>query len=235
MTFGPQLVYVVEDDPKIAAIVSAHLRKYGYEVAVAQDFGAVRHEFLALRPQLVLLDVNLPQFDGYHWCRQIRAVSTVPIIFLTARSGEMDQVMAIEHGGDDHLSKPFSLDVLLSKVKSVLRRTYGEYAGTVAHDDVVRVGSLGWDRARLQLTSHERRTTLSRNEGLLLDALVRADGRVVRREALLEALWSDVDFVDDNTLTVNVTRLRRRLGALGLPDAIDTVRGQGYRLTLPGG
>ena len=226
-------IFLVEDDPKIAAIVRAHLQKYGYEVSQASDFANVKGQFQAARPDLVLLDINLPRFDGYYWCRQIRTVSTVPVIFLTARSGEMDQVMAIENGGDDYISKPFNLDVLTAKVKSQLRRTYGEYAGGASVEtESVSVGPLNWDRARLELEANGLRTTLSRNEGLLLDALVSAGGRVVSRETLLEKLWNDTAFVDDNTLTVNVNRLRRKLAGLQLPGAIQTLRGEGYKLNL---
>ena len=229
-------IFLVEDDAKIAAIVRAHLEKYGYEVTQASDFANVKAQFQSARPDLVLLDINLPRFDGYYWCRQIRTVSKVPVIFLTARSGEMDQVLAIENGGDDYLSKPFNLDVLTAKVKSVLRRAYGEYAGgTSVEAQSVSAGPLLWDRSRLELAANGDRTTLSRNEGLLLDALLAANGRVVSREALLEKPWSDTAFVDDNTLTVNVNRLRRKLAGLRLPDAIQTLRGEGYKLSLDEG
>lgn len=230
-------IYLVEDDAKIASIVADHLGKYGYELHTACRFEDIKGEFLEIDPHLVLLDINLPYYDGFYWCRQLRTVSTVPVIFVTARAGEMDQVMALENGGDDYLVKPFNLDVATAKVKSALRRAYGEYShppGTnhpVGEAPVV-LGDLRWDRGRLEVERLGRRVLLSRNEGLLLDALASAAGRAVTRAALLEALWDDTAFVDDNTLTVNVTRLRRKLAELGAPDAILTVRGYGYRLDL---
>ena len=223
-------IFLVEDEPKLASILAQHLGRYGYEVVAARRFDDLKKEFLEVDPALVLLDINLPWFDGFYWCRQIRTVSTVPVIFITARGGEMDQVMAIENGGDDYIVKPFSLEVVTAKVKSALRRAYGEYAPRPSHDEVHSHGDLSWDSQRLQAEYGDSRTELSRNEGLLLGALIRAEGGVVRREALLETLWDDAEFVDDNTLTVNVTRLRRKLSELGLPDAVHTVRGEGYVL-----
>lgn len=232
-------VFVVEDDPKIAAILSDHLGRFGYEAVVARRFHDLRREFEEVRPQLVLLDVTLPSFDGFHWCRQIRAVSTVPIIFLTARSGDMDQVLAIEHGADDFLSKPFHLDVITAKVKGALRRAYGDYAaskpGGEPSEAVPLAAGLSWDRARFALRRGGDTVSLSRNESLLLEALVAAKGGVVPRERLLASLWDDADFVDDNTLTVNVNRLRRRFQDLGVAEAIETVRGLGYRLSVMDG
>ena len=227
-------ILIVEDEPKLADIIATHLARYGYEVVKARRFDDLKNEFLNVDPELVLLDINLPWFDGFYWCRQIRTVSTVPVIFITARGGEMDQVMAIENGGDDYIVKPFSLEVVTAKVKGVLRRAYGEYAAnsTTDGEHVSNHGGLSWDSHRLQAEFGGHRTELSRNEGLLLEVLIRAQGRVVRREALLEALWDDAEFVDDNTLTVNVTRLRRKLTELGLDDAVRTVRGEGYKLLV---
>lgn len=227
---APNRIFLVEDEPKLATIVADHLGRYGYEVTRAQRFDDIKHEFLAVDPGLVLLDINLPWFDGFYWCRQIRTVSTVPVIFITARGGAIDQVMAIENGGDDYIVKPFSLEVVTAKVKGALRRAYGEYAGQPEPGRSSQHGGLSWHPQRLQADYGGRRTELSRNEGLLLDSLLRAQGRVVRREALLAALWDDAEFVDDNTLTVNVTRLRRKLVELGLDDALRTVRGEGYKL-----
>lgn len=226
-------IFLVEDDPKLATILASHLERYGYEVARAARFDDLKREFLEVGPGLVLLDINLPWFDGFYWCRQIRTVSTVPVIFITARGGAMDQVMAIDNGGDDYLVKPFSLEVVTAKVKGALRRSYGEYAVTAADDPAHGYRGLSWDPQRLQAQFQSRNVELSRNEGLLLAALLSAQGRVVRRDKLLEALWDDADFVDDNTLTVNVTRLRRKLGDLGLDDAVRTVRGEGYKLVVP--
>lgn len=226
-------IWIVEDDEKIAGILSAYLEKYGYEATIATHFRDLKSEFVHKEPHLVLLDINLPYFDGYYWCRQFRAVSNVPILFLSARSGDMDQVMAIENGGDDYLTKPYSLDVVMAKVKGALRRAYGEYSsGQAADSDMYELSGLFLDRSKMMLEWQGTRKPLSKNEFILFDCLAQRAGQVISREQLLEALWDDTHFVDDNTLTVNVTRVRKKLEELGLPGAIETVRGQGYRLNM---
>ena len=225
-------ILIIEDEPKLAAILAAHLERYGYAAVRAERFDDLKNEFLEVRADLVLLDVNLPWFDGFYWCRQIRTVSNVPIIFISARAGEMAQVMAIDNGGDDYIVKPFNLDLVTAKVRGALRRAYGEYA--VASEESA-FGALGYDARRLQVSYAGRSVELSRTEGQLLETLLRAAGKVVRRDTLLAALWDDAEFVDDNTLTVNVNRLRRKLTDLGLEDAVRTVRGEGYRLEPPDG
>jgi len=224
-------IMLVEDDPKIAEILAEDLERYGYTVSRASDFSRVKDEFIAQRPDLVLLDINLPRFDGYYWCRQIRTISKVPIIFLSARDGDYDQVRALEHGGDDYVTKPFNLDLVLAKVKSTLRRAYGEYA--LARDpELLRAGDLLLNRSLNRVTRGTSEIELTPKEFRLLYLLAERRDQIVAREELLEALWDDQEFVDDNTLTVNVARVRRRLEELGLPDAIETKRGQGYRLHL---
>lgn len=228
-------IWIIEDDVKIASIVADHLEKYGYEPKRIEAYDEVKRLLLRTEetPHLIMLDINLPKYDGFYLCRQIRAVSNVPILFLSARAGEMDQVMAIEHGGDDYVTKPFHLEVLLAKIRGLLRRAYGEYAAAPAAakpEDVVERNGLFLDRARLTLAYRDRKTELTPKELLLLDTLLRADGTAVSRETLLESLWDDVVFVDDNTLTVNVTRVRKKLEQLESPLTIVTVRGYGYRL-----
>ncbi len=225
-------ILIVEDDVSIAAILQEHLQRYGYRTLCAIDFRDIRREFLAVKPDLVLLDINLPYYDGFYWCRQIRAVSHVPIIYLSARSDEMNQVLAIESGGDDYITKPFHLEVLLAKVKGVLRRAYGEYAGSRPLSDVQELAGLYIHRDRQEVSWKDRKVPLTPKECRLLDCLIRQAESVVTREELLEALWDEMDFVDDNTLTVNVTRLRKKLAELGVADAVETVRGQGYRLRV---
>lgn len=225
-------IMIVEDDDKIASILGGYLDKYGYTPIRVTDYRGVKQAFASAEPHLVLLDINLPQYDGFYWCRQIRTISNVPILFLSARVGEMDQVMAIENGGDDYITKPFHLEVVMAKIKSALRRTYGEYAAVQQAADVIDVEGLTLDRSRGALEWNGRRTELSRNETKLAEELMRRAGQIATREQLLEALWDDVSFVDDNTLNVNVTRLRKKLEEIGIEKAIDTVRGQGYRLLV---
>ncbi|WP_240941772.1 response regulator transcription factor [Paenibacillus sp. HB172176] len=262
-------VFVVEDDDKIASILVQKMEQYGYTAKRATQFRELIAELEAFDPQLVLLDVNLPYFDGFYWCRQIRMRSSMPIIYLSARAGEMDQVMAIENGGDDYLTKPIQLELLMAKVRGALRRAYGEYAGGAegaisgkaeegnsGSNSAGAVGGWGLNddnrdgaRHARELTSHtvidangirlhisrnelewrEARVELTKNECLLAECFMRRPGLVAPRELLLEALWDDVQFVDDNTLTVNVTRLRKKLDDLGLHKAIETIRGQGYK------
>ncbi|CAH0120608.1 MULTISPECIES: response regulator transcription factor [unclassified Paenibacillus] len=229
-------VLIVEDDGKIAAILAQTLEKYGYEVVRADNFADIKKEVEMKNPHIVLLDINLPYFDGYYWCRQIRTFSNVPIIFVSARVGNMDQVMAIENGGDDYITKPFHLDVIVAKVKSALRRAYGEYAAPAAEQaDQTGVPGLKLDPSRNTLQWQGHKTELTKNECLLLQCLVMKPGVIVPREELLELLWDDVQFVDDNTLSVNITRVRKKLEEIGLVKAIETVRGQGYRFLAPEG
>lgn len=240
-------IFIVEDDEKIAAILKNKMEQYGYEAAAAADFRNLIPELEAFDPQLVLLDINLPYFDGYYWCRQIRARSSIPIVFISARAGEMDQVMAIENGGDDYITKPIQLELLMAKVRGVLRRAYGEYArpdgadrgeapseaGTVSAE--LNVHGLKLRLSRNELEWDGKHALLTKNEGLLAECLMRHPGTIVARETLLEALWDDVQFVDDNTLSVNVTRLRKKLEEIGLAKVIETVRGLGYKLILDEG
>lgn len=221
-------IFVVEDEAKLAAALRDHLERYGHEVRVATRLDDLKTELVEVAPDLVLLDVNLPWYDGFYWCRQFRTVSNAPIVFITARSGDMDQVLAVDNGADDYIVKPFSLELVTAKVRAALRRAYGEYSHRAAEDAVLEHDGLGFDSRRLEASYEDQRVELSRNEGLLLEALLRAGGGVVQRASLLQALWDDDEFVDDNTLTVNVNRLRRKLEDLGMVDAIRTVRGAGY-------
>lgn len=223
---------LVEDDDKIASILGEELERYGYNAFRATDYQRLKDEFLAIRPDLVILDINLPRYDGYYWCRQIRTVSKVPIIFISARTGDVDQVRALESGGDDYVTKPFSLELVIAKVRSILRRTYGEYARP-QDPEVAMAGDLILNRSNNVVSRGNKSMELPPKEFKLLWCLVRRPGEIVSREDLLEALWDDVEFVDDNTLTVNVSRVRRRLEELGLsPDIIQTKRGQGYQLQI---
>lgn len=227
-------VLIVEDDAKLRDLIANHLQRYGHEPLTVADFARVKDEYLRLQPDLVLLDVNLPYFDGFYWCRQIRAVSKVPIIFVSARTGEMDQVFAMENGGDDYVTKPFSLEVLTAKIHSVLRRVNGELApaAPVARPGIISAGGLTLDERRYEAVYAGSHIELSLTEFRLLTLLAQNAGSIVSRETLLEELWDDVSFVDDNTLNVNVARVRRRLEQIGFGGSIVTKRGQGYLLEV---
>lgn len=224
-------IMLVEDDRKIVQMVSEHLEKYGFNVVSPTDFQQVLSFFEKEDPKLVLMDVNLPYYDGFFWTQQIRKVSKCPIIFLSAREGNMDQVMALEYGADDYVTKPFSYELLLAKIKSHIRRVYGEYA-TSSEERVFSKAGLNYYPERLELERDGHTEFLTKKEGELVELLIDAYPNIVSREAILNKLWDNENFVDDNTLSVNVTRLRRKFQDLGFENGIITVRGKGYRLNL---
>ncbi|SHI45781.1 response regulator transcription factor [Lutispora thermophila] len=222
-------IMIIEDDKKLQELIRSHLEKYGYETCTVKDFSDIKKEFINNNPNLILMDINLPYFDGFYWCREIRTVSKVPIIFISARDSDMDQVMAIENGGDDYITKPFSYDLLIVKIKGVIRRVYGEYSEN-NHMEIFEVDGLYMHINKNIVEYNGKKVELSSKEFLLLYSLLKNVNNIVSREQLLEILWNDIDFVDDNTLSVNMTRLRKRLEDIGIVDAIETKRGQGYRM-----
>lgn len=221
-------IFLIEDDFTLANLVRQTIEKYGFDVSLAKDFQHLDQEFQLLTPDLVLMDVNLPYFDGFYWTKKIREQSNVPILFLSAREHPMDQVMAMEYGGDDYLVKPFNNDVLIAKIKSHLRRAYGEYAMT--KERTVPFYELVYYPERLEIHYQSRVELLTKKEGELLELLIEETPKIVPRELLLMKLWDDVRFVDDNTLSVNMGRLRKKLEDLGLANCIATIRGKGYQL-----
>lgn len=218
-------VFLVEDDDDLAAAMISRLEDYGYRVTRAHDYDDPAGEFDRSGAHLVILDVNLPRYDGFVVCRRIREVSAAPILFVSARDGSMDQVMGLSAGGDDYLTKPFSPDVLIARVAALLRRTY-ELSGT--DREVVRHAGITLDLQRATVRANGEEVELSRNEFRILHALLARPGQIVSRDELVEALWQRDAYVDENTLTVNVNRLRRRLSQLGLEDVIVTRKQQGY-------
>lgn len=217
-------IFVVEDDEVIAGAVARHLESWGYAVRCARAFDRVLQEFAEFDPQLVLLDISLPFFNGYHWCQEIRKISKVPILFLTSAGDSVNTVMAMQLGGDDLLSKPFDLQVLSAKVQAMLRRAY-DFGPTAR---LLQCGGAVLNVSDGTLTANGQRVELTRNELRILQMLLERKGQTVSREALMTRLWESDSFVDENTLTVNVGRLRRKLEAAGLPDLIRTRKGTGY-------
>lgn len=222
-------IFIIEDDKQLVSLLKEHLHKFGYDTKSVENFETVRSQFEHYEPHLVLLDVNLPKFDGYYWCRQIRGISTCPILFISAREGKMDQVMALENGADDYITKPFDYEIVTAKINSQLRRAYGTYASS-QNERITSVEGLTLDVERLSLSLSEQEIDLSHTEAKILDELMKKSERVVSRDRLLEKIWDDQAFVDDNTLNVYVTRVRKKLAALNIDDALQTIRGQGYRL-----
>lgn len=232
---APARVALIEDDEQLASTLARQLSRYEFEPVLVDCHGDIVEAVNALSPHVILLDINLPKYDGFYWCRRIRENSLAPIIFVSARNAGMDQVFALENGGDDYVVKPFEMDVLVAKLRAQFRRAYGAYAPQqdakqLAVEDTLTWGPLRVNVRRMQVTIEDACTSLTKTEFELLRTLMEAGGNVVSREVLLGALWDDTDFVDDNTLTVNVTRLRRRLSELGVDNLIHTVRGVGYRL-----
>ncbi|MED4531486.1 response regulator transcription factor [Metabacillus fastidiosus] len=224
-------IMIVEDDPKIVEYLQSYIAKYGYFVTTVTDFDHVINDFHENKPDLVLLDINLPSYDGYYWCRQIRKESICPVIFISARVGEMDQVMALENGGDDFITKPFHPEIVMAKIRSHLRRAYGEYAAQV-EERVLENNGIKLFTERLEITFNTKIASLTKKEADIIESLMERYPRVAGREDLLEKLWDDHTYVDENTLNVNITRVRKKFLELGIKDVVETVRGAGYRLNV---
>ena len=219
-----QRIFIVEDDRGIAEAVASQAEKWAFEVRIASDFRDVAGEVSQFQPHIVLMDIGLPFFSGYYWCSEIRKVSRVPIIFLSSAADNMNIVMAMNMGGDDFIAKPFDMSVLMAKIQALLRRTYdfAQPSPLLAHRGAVLdtgSGALKYEGKTIELT---------RNEFRILLALMEKRGTVVSREKLMERLWETDSFVDENTLTVNVNRLRKKLDAAGLTGFIATRFGVGY-------
>ena len=217
-------IFLVEDDQSIAGAVAKHLDSWGWEVHRVMDFQRVLEEFQAFGPHLVLLDIGLPFRNGYHWCAGMRKVSRVPIVFLSSASDNLNIVMAMNMGGDDFVAKPFDLDVLTAKVQALLRRTYDFGAAA----PLLEARGAVLDTGDNSLTYEGQKLELTRNEYRMLQVLLEQKGRTVSRETLMQRLWETDSFVDENTLTVNMARLRRKLEGLGLTEFIRTKKGLGY-------
>lgn len=217
-------VLIVEDDLIIAKAVKNHIKSWGLEAECVADFEDVLAAFVSYSPQLVLLDISLPFFNGYHWCSEIRRHSKVPIIFISSASDNMNIVMAMNMGGDDFIAKPFDLNVLTAKVQALLRRTY-DFAGQtnlIEHNGAILNTSdstLNYEGSKIEL---------SKNENRILQVLLENKGKAVSRDTLMTRLWETDSYIDDNTLTVNITRLRKKLHEAGLSDFIMTKKGIGY-------
>lgn len=219
-------IFLVEDDETIARLIKKHLEKWEYEVSTVQDFGNVLSEFAACDPQLVLLDIRLPFYNGHHWCTQIRQVSKVPIIFLSSVSDNMNIVMAMNMGADDFIPKPFDLEVLTAKVQALLRRSY-DFAGS---SSMLEHKGILLNLSDATLLYQEQKVELTKNELKILQTLIENKMQVVTRETLMTRLWESDMYVDENTLSVNVNRLRKKLTSIGLEDSILTKKGIGYQI-----
>ena len=219
-------IFLAEDDEVICSLVKKHLESWGYKVYAAEDFSDIMGEFVRVDPQLVILDLKLPCYNGFHWRDEIRRVSQVPVIFLSSAADNMNMVMAMSRGADDFIPKPFHLEVLSAKVQAILRRAYSFGAGA----NLLERGGAVLNLGSGDLSFQGRSVSLTRNELKILNLLFSQAGNVVSREDIMQMLWENDDFVDDNTLTVNVNRLRRKLEEIGLGNMILTKKGRGYMI-----
>jgi len=220
-------IFIVEDDKALCNNIKEGIAKWNFDVATAQNFEDILQEFAKYNPHLVIMDINLPYFDGFYWCRKIRDISKVPIIFLSSRDSNMDIVMAVNMGGDDYVTKPFSMEILLAKMQALIRRTYSygqndgqiiECEGTILN---INDGTLTYNGEKIELT---------KNEFKILQLLMRNKGKIVSRDKIMRVLWESEYFISENTLTVNVNRLRNKLEDIGLKDLIVTKKSQGYMI-----
>lgn len=219
-------IFIVEDDEVIARSIKSHLEGWGYEVACVSDFSNVMAEFTKFSPQLVLMDIKLPFYNGYHWCSEIRKVSKVPVIFVSSASDNMNIVMAVNMGGDDFIAKPFDPEVLTVKIQALLRRTY-DFTG---QSTVLEHRGVFLNLSEAALVYGEEKLDLTKNELKILQVLMSNKDKIVSRDTLMTKLWESDSYVDENTLSVNVGRLRKKLDEIGLSDFILTKKGIGYRI-----
>ena len=219
-------IFLVEDDEVIAGAIADGLTRWGFEPYICNDFQNVTEEFLACDPHLTLLDISLPFYNGYHWCSEIRKISKTPIMFISSADDDMNIIMAINMGGDDFVAKPFEMQVLLTKIQALLRRTYD--FGPAA--PLLECGGAVLNLSDASLTVGQARVELTKNEFRILRLLMEHRGEIVSREAIMTCLWASDSFVDDNTLAVNINRLRKKLEGIGLTDFITTRKGVGYVL-----
>ncbi|MDE5976945.1 MAG: response regulator transcription factor, partial [Turicibacter sp.] len=215
---------LIEDDLELAKEIQLNLKKWGFNVTLVKDFEMILEIFQETQPMLVILDINLPFFDGFYWCQKIRESSTVPIIFLSSRDSNLDLIMAIHHGGDDYLTKPFSSDILVTKINALMRRTYDYTPSmtTICGENFV------FDSEKGIIKNQDQQIELTKNEIKILTALLKQKGKIVSRDQLMMSLWNSDEFISDNTLTVNVNRLRNSLKSIGIEDLIQTKKGIGY-------
>ena len=221
-------ILVIEDDRSMAEEIARLLSGWRYQVSLVQDFTQIVEETASLNPQIILLDINLPYFDGFYWCKKLREVTKVPIIFLSSRESSMDVVMAMNNGGDDYIQKPFDSNMLIAKLQAMLRRTYEI---DTKESKILLYKGMKLHIEEMTLSYKEQMIELTKNEFRILKLLLEHKGEIVSRNEMMKRLWDDEIYVNENTLTVNVNRLRSRLEEMGLHDVIATKKGIGYSIS----
>ena len=217
-------ILIVEDDMTIAEILAGHLKKWDYDVRYVEDFKNIMTDFMEFDPQLVMLDIALPFFNGFHWCQEIRKVSEVPIVFLSSLDDNMNIVMAMNMGGFDFIEKPFDLNVVTAKVQALLRRAYSFHGSA----NILEYADVMLNLSDATVLYRNVKLELTKNEFRILQILFERAGKIVSRDEIIERLWDSDEFIDDNTLTVNVARLRKKLESAGIANLIRTKKGIGY-------
>ena len=220
-------ILIIEDDRLMAEEIKGLLEGWNYEVSLVEDFTKITQEAYEVQPQIILLDINLPSFDGFYWCRKLREITKVPIIFLSSRDSSMDIVMAMNNGGDDYIQKPFDSNVLVAKLQAIVRRTYEI---EISQKTVLSYNGMQLNIEQMTVSYSGQSLELTKNEFKILKLLLEAKGQVVSRNEMMKGLWDEEVYVNENTLTVNVNRLRSRLEEMGLKDVIMTKKGIGYMM-----
>ena len=219
-------IFIIEDDQSLSNEIKLALSKWGYSVGQVNDFENITNEVLDSNPKLILMDINLPSYDGFYWCSQIRNFMKVPIIFISSRDNDMDIIMSINMGGDDYITKPFSPQVLVAKIQAILRRTYS-YNNDLK-SDVIKFKDITLNIVEGKLYFKGENVDLTKNELKIMNILMSNQEKIVSREEIIEELWDTDEFISENTLTVNVNRLRKKLKSIGLEDVNKKKKGQGY-------
>ena len=218
-------ILIIEDDVKINEQLGSFLKRYGYEVATSFDFENIVDIALEENPKIILLDINLPVFDGYYICKEIRKQSNVPIIVVTSRDTEMDELISMNLGADDFITKPYNTAILLARIESIIRRVYGNNSM-----EIYEYNGLRYNLSTSEMEYEGNKSDLTKNESRILYTLIKNKGKIVSRSELMKYLWQNDEFVDDNTLTVNINRLRKKMEEIGANNMLTTKRGQGYIL-----
>lgn len=216
---------IVEDDKAIRELLAEALKRWNFDVVALETFEHILEDFLRERPQIILLDINLPIFDGFYWCNKIREISQVPIIFISSRESNMDMIMAMNMGGDDFIQKPFDTEVLIAKIRALLRRSYSY---TETQTNVLEYKGVILNLHDLNIYYGEQKVELTKTEFVIFQLLMKHAGSVVSRNKIMRTLWKQEQFIDNNTLSVNIARIRKKLAQLGIEDFITTKKGEGY-------
>lgn len=220
-------ILIVENDATVSSIICENLNKWGFAAFETSDFKDILSIYGEVKPHLVLMDINLPFYDGFYWCERIRKLSNVPILFVSSRSDNSDKIRAISGGGDDYIEKPFSMDLLIAKVQAALRRAYSY---TDNSSNLLFHSGLILDLEKSVVSIEDQEVSLTHNECRILGLLIKACGKIVSRTKIMKTLWQDENFIDENTLTVNINRLRSKLKQINSDDIIETIKGKGYKL-----